>query len=113
MLTALSAILPLLTISWLDYNITQKAVKSETLSRTSRTVSNTKRTISAFLAERKSVLDFIVHDNQYADLINSESLAVIRENLRKSFGGISDIGVINATGQQVAYSATYQLEGKN
>jgi len=113
MLTALSAILPLLAITWLDYNITQKAVKSETLSRTSRTVSNTKRTISAFLAERKSVLDFIVHDNHYSDLINSKRLAVILENLRKSFGGISDIGVINATGQQVAYIGPYELEGKN
>ena len=113
MLTALSAILPLLAISWLDYNVTLKAVESETLSRTSRTVSNTKRTISAFLAERKSALDFIVHDNQYEDLIDPVRLEIILENLRKSFGGISDIGVIHASGQQIAYIGPYPLEGKN
>ncbi|MCK5784532.1 MAG: two-component sensor histidine kinase [Desulfobacterales bacterium] len=113
MLTALSAILPLLAISWFDYNVTLKAVESETLSRTSRTVSNTKRTISAFLAERKSALDFIVHDNQYEDLIDPVRLEIILENLRKSFGGISDIGVIDASGQQIAYIGPYPLEGKN
>jgi len=113
MLTALSAILPLLAISWFDYNVTLKAVESETLSRTSRTVSNTKRTISAFLAERKSALDFIVHDNQYKNLIDPVRLEIILKNLRKSFGGISDIGVIDAIGQQVAYIGPYPLEGKN
>jgi two-component system NtrC family sensor kinase len=113
MLTALSAILPLLAISWFDYNVTQKAVESEALSRTSRTVSNTKRTISAFLAERKSALDFIVHDNRYEDLINPVRLEIILENLRKAFGSISDIGVIDADGQQVAYIGPYPLEGKN
>ena len=50
MLTALSAIIPLLTVAWVDYNVTQKAVESENLSGTSRTVSNTKRNISAFPA---------------------------------------------------------------
>ena len=113
MLTALSAILPLLAITWFDYNVTQKAVKSEALSRTSRTVSNTKRTISAFLAERKSALDFIVHDNSYEELIDPVRLAVILESLGKSFGGISDIGVIDAGGQQIAYIGPYPLEGKN
>ncbi len=113
MLTALSAILPLLAITWFDYNVTQKAVESETLSRTSRTVSNTKRTISSFLAERKSALDFIVHDNLYEELIDPVRLSVILESLRKSFGGISDIGVIDASGQQIAYIGPYLLEGKN
>ena len=113
MLTALSAILPLLAISWFDYNVTLKAVESETLSRTSRTVSNTKRTISAFLAERKSALDFIVHDNRYEDLIDPVRLEIILENLRKSFGSISDIGVIDGSGQQIAYIGPYPLEGKN
>jgi len=113
MLTALSAVLPLLAITWFDYNVTQKAVESETLSRTSRTVSNTKRTISAFLAERKSALDFIVHDNSYDKLIEPDRLALILEHLRKSFGGISDIGVIDATGRQIAYIGPYPLEGKN
>jgi len=113
MLTALSAIIPLLTVAWIDYNVTQKAVESENLSRTSRTVSNTKRNISAFLEERKAALDFIVQDNSLEQLTDLNRLTIILENLRKSFGGISDIGVINASGQQIAYIGPYELEGKN
>lgn len=113
MLTALSAILPLLVITWVDYNVTRKAVESETIERTSKTVSNTKRTIAGFLAERKSVLDFIVHDNVYEDLVDPLRLAVILVNLQKSFAGITDIGVIDSTGRQIAYIGPYPLEGKD
>ncbi|MFZ2631604.1 MAG: ATP-binding protein [Desulfosalsimonadaceae bacterium] len=113
MLTALSAILPLLAITWVDYNVTRKAVDSEAIERTSRTVSNTKRAIAGFLAERKSVLDFIVHDNVIEDLVDPLRLAVILENLQKSFVGITDIGVIDGTGRQVAYIGPYHLEGKD
>ena len=113
MLTALSAILPLLAITWFDYNVTRKAVESDTMSRTSRTVSNTKRTISGFLLERKSALDFIVHDNTFEELIDPARLEKILENLQKSFGGISDIGVIDATGRQIAYVGPYSLTDKN
>ncbi len=113
MLTALSAILPLFAITWIDYNVSRKAVLSETMERTSRTVSNTRRTISGFLAERKSALDFIVHDNMIEDLMDPLRLAVILENLQKAFGGVTDIGVIDATGRQVAYIGPYYLEGKD
>ena len=113
MLTALSAIIPLLTVAWVDYNVTQKAVESENLSGTSRTVSNTKRNISAFLEKRKAALDFIVHDNLLEQLIDLNRLSIILENMQKSFGGINDIGVINASGQQIAYIGPYALEGKN
>jgi signal transduction histidine kinase len=113
MLTALSAILPLLAITWIDYNVSRKAVLSETMERTSRTVSNAKRTISGFLAERKSAVDFIVHDNLIEDLMDPLRLGIILENLQKSFGGVTDIGVIDITGRQVAYIGPYLLEGKD
>ncbi|RJP93762.1 MAG: sensor histidine kinase [Desulfobacteraceae bacterium] len=113
MLTALSAILPLLAITWIDYNVSRKAVESETMERTSRTVSNTRRTIAGFLTERKSALDFIVHDNAMKDLLDLPRLAVILDNLQKSFGGVTDIGVIDASGRQVAYIGPYSLEGKD
>jgi two-component system, NtrC family, sensor kinase len=113
MLTALSAILPLLAITWIDYNVSRKAVLSEAMEHTSRTVSNTRPTISGFLAEQKSALYFIVHDHAFEDLIDPQHLRLILENLQNSFGGVTDIGVINATGRQVAYIGPYSLEGKD
>lgn len=113
MLTGLCAIIPLLVVTWVDYNVTQKAVESESLSRTSRTVSNAKRTISAFLAKRKAALNFIVHDNAYDRLLDPGRLATLLENLRQAIGGVTDIGVIDASGHQVAYSGPYSLAGRD
>jgi len=113
MLTGLCAIIPLLLVTWVDYNVTQRAVESESLARTSRTVSNAKRTIAAFLAKRKASLVYIVNDNTYDRLLDSGRLATILENLRLSIGGVTDIGVIDGVGQQVAYSGPYSLEGRD
>ena len=113
MLTGLCAIIPLLLVTWIDYNVTQKAVESESLARTSRTVSNAKRTIAAFLAQRKAALYFIVNDNAYDALLDPNRLGTILKNLRLALGGVTDIGVIDGNGQQIAYSGPYPLEGKN
>ncbi|MEW6079221.1 MAG: ATP-binding protein [Thermodesulfobacteriota bacterium] len=113
MLTGLSAIIPLLLVSWVDFNVTQRAVESESLARTSRTVSNAKRTIAAFLAKRKAALDFIANDNSYERLLDSGRLTRLLDNLRLAIGGVTDIGVIDASGNQVAYSGPYPLAGKD
>ena len=113
MLTGLCAIIPLLLVTWIDYNVTQKAVESESLARTSRTVSNAKRTIAAFLAQRKAALYFIVNDNAYDALLDPNRLGTILKNLRLALGGVTDIGVIDGNGQQIAYSGPYPLEGRN
>ncbi|MFZ5563612.1 MAG: PDC sensor domain-containing protein, partial [Thermodesulfobacteriota bacterium] len=113
MLTGLCAIIPLMVVTWVDYNVTQKAVESESLARTSRTVSNAKRTIAAFLAKRKAALYFIVNDNSYDRLLDPGRLATLLENLRQSIGGVTDIGVIDASGHQAAYSGPYLLEGRD
>jgi len=113
MLTGLCAIIPLLVITWVDYNLTQKAVESESLARTSRTASNAKRTISAFLAKKKTALVFIVNDNTYDRLLDPGRLAMLLENLRQAIGGVTDIEVIDEAGHQVAYSGPYSLEGRD
>jgi two-component system NtrC family sensor kinase len=112
-LTAGVSLLPLISLAVVDYRETQKAIVSEILLRTARLGSNTRRTISYYLAERKSALDFIDHDNSYTALRDPERLAAILENLKKGFGGFVDLGVIDAKGKQTAYVGPYQLQGKD
>jgi two-component system NtrC family sensor kinase len=112
-LTAGVSLLPLISLAVVDYQVTQKAIVSEILLRTARLASNTRRTISYFLAERKSALDFIDQDNSYIALRNPQRLAAILENLKKGFGGFVDLGVIDASGRQTAYVGPYQLQGKD
>jgi two-component system NtrC family sensor kinase len=112
-LTAGVALIPLVLVTMTDYNVTQHAIESEVLLRTSRLVSNTRRTVSFFLAERKSALDFIVRDNSFETLNEPRRLAQILQNLKRGFGGFVDLGVIDALGGQRTYVGPYTLEGKD
>ncbi len=114
LLTGGVALLPLIFITIVDYQVTQHAIESEFELRTTRIVSNTRRAISFFLSERKSALSYIVHDHTMQSLNDPERLAVILENLRRSFGGgFMDIGVIDSSGRQLDYIGPYPLEGKD
>lgn len=110
-LVSLVALIPLVSITLIDYGVTQHSVESEVLLRTARLVSNTWRTVSFFLAQRKSALDFVVRDNSYNSLRNTKRLSEILENLKEGFGGFVDLGVIDSTGRQIAYVGPYKLEG--
>ena len=47
------------------------------------------------------------------DFLNNIELETLLKNLRESFGGFVDLGVINKDGVQTTYVGPYQLEGKN
>lgn len=112
-LTAGVAIVPLIALTVLDFNLTKRSVESEILMLTSRLVSNTWRTISFFMAEHKSALNFTIRDNTIEELNDPERLAVILENLKSAFGGFTDLGLIDSSGKQMAYVGPYDLTGKD
>ncbi|MBN2418150.1 MAG: ATP-binding protein [Deltaproteobacteria bacterium] len=108
------ALLPLIVITAIDYQVTQHAIESDFLLRTTRIVSNNNRNISFFLSERKSALDFIVHENSFKELARGNRLATILSNLKISFGsGFADLGVIDDKGVQMVYEGPYNLQGKD
>ena len=114
MITGSVALIPLIFITIVDYQVTQNAMESEFLLRTTRSVSNNRRTISFFLTERQSALAFIVHDNKFYELNDPQRLALILENLKKSFGGgFVDLGLIDFLGRQWNYVGPYSLAGKD
>jgi two-component system NtrC family sensor kinase len=113
LLTAVVTLVPLISITMINYNVTEHAIESEVLLRTSRLVSNTRRTVSYFFAERRAALEFIVQDNSIEELNASKRLATLLENLKMAFGGFADLGVIDASGNQMSYVGPYKLEGKN
>lgn len=112
-LTSAVVLAPLIFMAVMDYRATRHDVESEILLRTSRLVSNTRRTLSYFLDERKSALDFIVHDNNFKLNVNPERLEQVLENLKKSFGGFTDLGCIDHQGIQCVYAGPYNLTGKD
>ena len=113
LLTAVVALVPLLFMAAADYNVSQKAIEADIHYQTARLVSNTRRSISFFLSERKSALNFIDKDNTYHALSDPQRLAVLLDNLKKGFGGFTDLGVIDAGGRQHTYVGPYELAGIN
>ncbi len=111
--TSLAALVPLIFLSLINYTVMQNSFESEILMHTSRLVSNTRRTVTFFVTERKAALVFIVENNSIDELSNSLKLAAILENLKKGFGGFTDLGVIDSYGNQTAYAGPYKLEGRN
>jgi two-component system NtrC family sensor kinase len=111
--TAAVALAPLIFMTVVDYNVNQQAIESDIYYQTARLVSNTRRSISFFLSERRSALNFIDKDNSYQALGDPLRLLALLENLKKGFGGFTDLGVIDDTGLQHTYVGPYNLAGKN
>jgi two-component system, NtrC family, sensor kinase len=113
LLTSGFAIVPVIFFALIDYNVTKYSVETEAILRTSRMASNSWRSVSFFLNQRKSALSYTVFDHDYAQLTDSHRLSQILENLQKGFGDFTDIGVIDGSGNQKTYKGPYNLEGKD
>ena len=107
------AVIPLIILTAVDYHVTQRSIESENLFRTARLVSNTSRTISFFFAERRSALEFIVKENGFENLSKPGALSQKLRNLKNSFGGFMDLGLIDPHGRQSGYVGPHKLEGKD
>jgi len=113
LVTATVALVPLIIWALSGYRLTMETIESELELRTSQLVSNSWRSVSLFLTERRSVLDFIAHDHGLETLQNPARLAGILENLNKRFGGFLDLGVIDHSGKQISHTGSHQMEGLN
>jgi signal transduction histidine kinase len=105
------ALVPLIIWALSGYRLTMETIESELELRTSQLVSNSWRSVSLFLTERRSVLDFIAHDHSLETLKDPARLAGILENLNKRFGGFIDLGAIDDSGKQISHAGSHQMQG--
>ncbi len=113
LVTATVALVPLIIWALAGYRLNLDTIESELALRTSQLVSNSWRSVSLFISERRSVLDFIAHDHNFETLNNKARLAAILDNLNKRFGGFTDLGVIDGSGVQQTCVGPHLLEGRN
>lgn len=105
--TTVVTLTPLAVMTLVDYRLTHQAFQSEVAGNTSRMVSNTWRSVSFFLSQRRSALEFIARDNSPQDLASPERLNTILTHLKSSIGGFVDVGVLNAAGRILAYAGPH------
>jgi signal transduction histidine kinase len=108
-----TALLPLIVVTLIYYQLIEMSIDSESMLRTERVTSNARRAVAFFLEERLAALTFTVNEIGYDKLTEQENLAEVLRNLKLGFGGLSDLSVISHTGVQVAYSGPFNLEGKD
>jgi two-component system NtrC family sensor kinase len=108
-----TALVPLLVVTIIHYQLLEKSVDSELRLRTERLASNARRAVTFFLEERLNALQFTINEIDYDQLTNPDHLAEILRNLKLGFGGLTDLSVIAGTGKQVAYAGPYNLEGRD
>jgi len=111
--TATVALVPLFIWSLSGYRLNLDTIESDLVLRTSQLTTNSWRSVSLFLSERSSVLDFIAHDNTFDALNDPARLAVLLDNLNQRFGGFMDLGLIDRNGIQRTYVGASRLEGLN
>lgn len=112
-LTAGVALVPLIFFAIVDYHVSRRSIESENLLLTARQVSNARRTVAYFFDERRDALDFVAKEHTFAALNRSGALDQILKNLKISFGGLTDLGLIDPMGTQRAYTGPFNLLGKN
>ncbi|HHE46556.1 MAG TPA: two-component sensor histidine kinase, partial [Bacteroidetes bacterium] len=112
LITSLVALIPLATMTVINYYQDQRAYCAEINFALSQILSNTKRTLELVIEERRSALSLIVIEHTYEDLISDNRLAGILSNLKNSFGDFVDLGLIDSEGNQSFYSGPYDLKGR-
>ena len=110
---SLVAIAPLLIMTWVNYTQYERAFREEQTRPMVRFVANGTQSMEAFLEERTAALQYVLREETHDDLQDSELLARVLSNMKTSFGGFVDLGLIEADGTQVSYAGPYELEGRN
>ena len=111
--TAVVAIVPLVITALISYKLNQDTMDSELLLRTSRLVSNSCRSVSFFLSNRRATLDFVNYNNTFEALTDPVRLSAILKNLNKRFGGFTELGILDTFGIQRTCVGPHTLEGVN
>ena len=107
------SIFPLVATTLVNYFLYQRSFNEEIIQPFHRTAAITKNSVEAFLEERIAAAHYILSRESLDDLYDPIKLGRIFRNMRTSFGGIVDIGIIDRHGVMRSYAGPYDLQKKN
>jgi len=91
----------------------QSKIKSERIEPMRAIVNKSTHSFELFLEERISAIRFLGSSYTFAQLSDQNTLNRVYHDLRDTFGGYVDLGLINSKGIQVSYAGPYDLLNKN
>jgi two-component system NtrC family sensor kinase len=107
------AIVPLLILAGLTYYQYQQALRAELTRPMVSFVSTGQQSLEAFFEERLAALEFLVRERSYDELRDPELLDRLLGNMKQSFGGFVDLGLLDERGVQISYAGPFELEGRD
>jgi len=111
--TALVALTPLVILTIINYLQDKQAYLVESQYAVSQILSNTKRTLESVVEERRSALALVISQQSFQELNSDSALASTLRNLKSSFGGFIDLGLIDSKGTQQYYTGPYDLKNRS
>ncbi len=103
-LTTIVALAPLFILSVVNYRLTRADIRRAADLQTRQELSGIWRSVSFFVSERRSVMEFVLKDNTLSDLSGRRRLAAILKNLKSGIGGFEDLAVVAEDGRLLAYA---------
>lgn len=113
LLTLIVALLPLIITAGVNHFMFRKNLRAEMNFDISRNLFNLSRSLEFVVEERLSALRLIVSEKSPSQLQDMENLGMTLKNLKSTFGGFVDLGLIQGDGIQAAYVGPYNLKGVN
>jgi two-component system NtrC family sensor kinase len=111
---AVVSFMPLIFVSGIILYHFQTSYSEKVCAHVESLVNRHRQDIDIFLTERQNNIDFLTDSYTYPELNDDMLLQKHLENLRKDYGLVfSDLGVVDHTGQQVAYAGPFRLENAN
>ncbi len=87
-------LVPLLIVTLIDYRLTRHSFETEAKLEVERIVTNTWRSVSHALSQRRSALAFILQDNTYSQLLAPGRLDAVLIHLKGVMDGFVDLAVV-------------------
>lgn len=112
-LTALVSLGPLIFMTVINFFQYQRALTAEMEHPTTLLLSNNKRSLEFFIAERVSALRLVVRTRTAEQLCDQDNLNKVFRDVNDSFSGFVDLGLITSDGIQCAYVGPYELRGRS
>jgi signal transduction histidine kinase len=112
-LMSIVALAPLFIMTIISYNEYEEVFAAELINQVSRRISNTEQSIEFFISERLAALNFLLLDNTINDFSDNRKLTNLLSDLKNSFEGFVDLGIIDSKGKHRYYAGPYEVLGKN
>jgi two-component system, NtrC family, sensor kinase len=113
LLMAVVSLTPLIVMTIISSNRYQKTLQVEMAYPVSRLLANTCRALESAIGEHQHALTLLINEKSPQELWSEKSLQSTFDNLRSTFGGFVDLGLIDSPGDQIYYVGPYDLKGKN